>query len=152
MALKVDSLGSRSSFSPKRKIAALEITPEEVRARLARRSRYTGSPLHKRNPGDYCLTPPSSPRPRKTLCDGDRPILKEEAQNLLKEGFFKGMMSERWSGEWPEMVWAVSGNREVFEAQLENRDQGHYHGYPLQVNDDFRTTVLKEWDQRESCL
>ena len=148
MALEVESLGSRSSFSPKRKIAALESTPEEVRMDLACRCRYTGSPLHKRNPGDYNLTPPSSPRPGKTLCDGDRPILKEEAKSLLKEGFLKGMVSDRWSGEWPEIVWAVSGDREVFEAQLENRDQGHYHGYPLQANDGFRATALKEWDQR----
>ena len=115
---------------------------------LACRCRYTGSPLHKYNPGDYNLTPPSSPRPGKTLCDGDRPILKEEAKSLLKEGFLKGMVSDRWSGEWPEIVWAVSGDREVFEAQLENRGQGHYHGYPLQANDGFRATVLKEWDQR----
>ncbi len=138
----------RISFNPNRKIASLDNLPNEaVRAKLAKRAKYGGNPEHKSRPGDYGLSPPSSPRPGKTLCDKDRSFSKAEAEQLLKEGLRKGMTSSLAS-EWPQNVWAVSLGGEVFEAQLENSVQGIYHGYPLQENDSFRAHVISEWKQR----
>lgn len=139
---------SRSGFNPKRRIASPGAMTEQQRADLARGSRYTGNPVHKRNPGDYNLTPPVSPRPGKTLCDAGGQVLKDESKRLLDEGFTKGMVSERHRNGWPQNVWAVSAAGDVFEAQLENKDQGIYHGYPLQFDDDFRAIVLEEWKRR----
>ncbi|MGO9460669.1 MAG: hypothetical protein ACLPWS_04110 [Rhodomicrobium sp.] len=137
-----------AAFNPKRKLAAADHWTPIQRTSHASRARYGGNPEHKRNPGDYGLTPPASPRPGKTLCDADQPLLKAEAERLLKDGLRKGMISQRESGTWPQNVWAVSDDGQVFEAQLENEVQGIYHGYPLQVNDDFRATVLSEWPKR----
>jgi hypothetical protein len=33
------------------------------------------------------------------------------------------------------------------EAQLENPEQGVYHGYPLLDDDSFRDEVLKRWNR-----
>lgn len=113
----------------------------------AQTAAYGGNPEHKKRPGDYGLNPPASPRPGKTLCDADRPLLKAEAECLLREGFRKGMISEQVRNDWPQNVWAVSEGQ-VYEAQLENSDQGAYHGYPMQSDDDFRTLVMEEWSKR----
>lgn len=58
------------------------------------------------------------------------------------------MVSVRQVQGWPQNVWAVGDDGEVFEAQLENAVQGIYHGYPIPVDDDFRERVLNEWTQR----
>lgn len=54
----------RKSFNPKRRICG----ENGARARLQKFAaanlspRYSGNPEHKRNPGDFGLEPPSSPR------------------------------------------------------------------------------------------
>lgn len=83
----------RTGYNPKRRIAAADLLTAAERASLAERITYGGNPEHKRSPGDYRLTPPSSPRPGKTLCDGEHTILKVEAVALLRAGLQKGMMS-----------------------------------------------------------
>lgn len=75
-------------------------------------------------------------------------ILKAEAERLLAEGIKKGMVSIQQRNGWPQNVWAVSSTDMVLEAQLENQDQGVYHGYPLPRDDDFREKVLEEWRRR----
>jgi len=100
-------------------------------------------------PGDYNLTPPSGPRRGKTLCDENREFLREEALNLLGQGFRRGMVSVQSRGRWPQNVWAVSEEGEAFEAQLENQETGVYHGYPMPQEDDFRLEVIEEWQKRE---
>ena len=138
----------RSGFNPKRRIASDDAVTEEQRVDLAGRCQYSGSPVHKRNPRDYGLPGPTSPRPGKTLCDAAGQFLKADSERLLREGFTKGMVSvQQWNG-WPQNVWAVSAAGEAFEAQLENREQGIYHGYPLQFDDDFRVKILEEWNRR----
>ena len=58
-------------------------------------------------------------------------------------------MISRPSGErWPQNVWAVSEDGQLFEAQLENPASGVYHGYPMPQDDDFRDIVLAEWQKR----
>lgn len=135
-------------FNPKRKIAVAGEFSVDARENLAKSAKYGGNPEHKRSPGDYGLTPPTSPRPGKTLCDAVRQVLKDEATELLKSGFRKGMISVQRAGAWPQNVWALSENGEVYEAQLENSNQGIYHGYPMPINDDFRIIVIREWGQR----
>ena len=66
----------------------------------------------------------------------------------MNQGFAKGMISVQIRNGWPQNVWAVSDQGEVFEAVLENQDTGVYHGYPLAGNDPFGKTVLKEWKLR----
>ena len=57
----------RKSFNPKRRIASAPVQADLDR--LAGEVRYGGKPDHKRNPGDFGLTPPSLPRDDKSLCD-----------------------------------------------------------------------------------
>ena len=49
----------------------------------------------------------------------------------------------------PKNIWSVTKEGEPLEAQLENRDQGIYHGYPMPEADAFREVVLKRWKTRE---
>lgn len=138
----------RHGYNPKRRIAPPDFLPEAERRDLSRRVSYGGNPEHKRSPGDYNLTPPAQPRPGKTLCDGDRQILKDEALDLLKEGLQKGMFCSFEHGSWPQNIWSISNTGEIFEAQIENPMQGTYHGYPVPADDDFRRTIKYEWERR----
>lgn len=138
----------RSGYNPKRKIAPADKFTEKERTSFARRCSYGGNPEHKRNPANYGLTPPSSPRPGKTLCDASGNISKADAKRLITAGFRKGMVSVRDINGWPSNVWSVSKEDEVYEACLENRVQGIYHGYPMPNDDDFRAKVIEEWKQR----
>jgi hypothetical protein len=52
----------------RRKIRAARLTEEE-KAALRASTVYGGSPHHKRNPGNFGLTPPAAPRLDKTMCD-----------------------------------------------------------------------------------
>ena len=58
-----------NQFNSKRRIKKL--TEGELRhcSELAEQVRYGGDPEHKRNPGDFGLTPPNGPRQRKSLCE-----------------------------------------------------------------------------------
>ncbi len=100
-------------------------------------------------PGDYGLTPPSNPRPGKALCDADRDFLREGALALVRRGLERGLVSVQMRNGWPQNIWAVSDVGDVFESQLENKETGTYHGYPIPEADDFRMKVLEEWHSRE---
>ncbi len=112
---------------------------------LAKEARYNGNPEHKRNPGDFGLDPPSSPRPGKTLCDVVNIHSQAAALALLRTGLTKGVFSVQERSGWPQAVWAVTDDGEPLEAQLE-RD-GIYHGYPMPQDDPFREAVLARWNQ-----
>lgn len=66
--------------------------------------------------------------------------------DLLREGIRRGLISEQFHSNWPQNVWSVSEDNEVFEAQLENKETGAYHGYPVPKDDDFGLVVVKAWD------
>lgn len=136
----------RRGFNTKRKLAA----KVDVAAQLPdwQACSYGGNPEHKRRRNDYDLTPVASPRPGKTLCDADREVPKHVAESLLRAGFERLMVSERLEGNWPQNVWAIDENGDAFEAQLENRERGIYHGYPMPIEDPFRAIVLEEWHRR----
>ena len=108
--------------------------------------RYGGNPEHKKNPGDFGLTPPVSPRPDKTLCDPAGISSRAEAVALLREGIRRGLVSEKLKGVYPQNVWAVDAAGIAFEAQLENQGSGTYHGYPMPNNDSFREKVIAAWN------
>lgn len=135
-------------YNPKRRIAPADMLSRAQRDTLSSKVVYGGNPEHKRSPGDYGLSPPSQPRPGKTLCDAKGPLLKEAARQLLKDGLIKGMVSARTDHGWPQNIWAISEVGEAFEAQLENSVQGIYHGYPMPIDDDFRLEVIREWQIR----
>jgi hypothetical protein len=136
----------RRSFNPKRRLAT---NPDGTALKdLAKRVRYGGNPEHKRNPGNFGLTPPAAPRPDKTLCDEIGLFGLEEAQDLLRRGIEVGMISEQeWNG-YPQNVWAVTASGHAVEAQLENREAGVYHGYPMLSADPLAEEVLERWPLR----
>ena len=132
----------RVTFNPKRKIRPA--APDDL-ADLAKRVKYTGSPYHKRNPGDFGLTPPSQPRQDKILCDITGITTVRESLRLLRRGVSKGLISEQTRGGFPQNIWAVTEDGIPLEAQLENREKGTYHGYPMPASDRFRDEVLRHW-------
>ena len=120
--------------------------PDELDS-LVERVNYTSSPYHKRNPGDFGLTPPAQPRPDKTLCDPVGITTRSEAARLLRKGISRGLISVQTRNGFPQNIWAVTQDGYPLEAQLENQMQGTYHGSPMPVTDDFREEVLKYWNQ-----
>ena len=137
-------MARRRTFNPKRQIRH-DCDPEEL-LRLLPLVKYTGSPLHKKNPGDFCLNPPAQPRPDKTLCDEAGITIKAEAQRLLEEGVKRGLVSQQFRGPFPQNIWSVSQDGYPLEAQLENPSLGTYHGYPVPSTDDFRDQILEFWN------
>jgi len=111
---------------------------------LAATVRYGGNPEHKRNPGNFGLDPPSSPRQAITLCDEAGIFKRVEALALLKEGPRRGLVSIQERNGWPQNIWAVVNGR-ALQAMLENADQGAYHGYPLQEYEPLADEVLRRW-------
>lgn len=137
----------RNKFNSKREILSAEgLTVERQRLDdLAHRVVYGGNPEHKRNPGDFGLTPPSGARTAKTLCDSVGIFSRKEATELLRAGLRQGMVSSQTVNGWPKNIWAVADNGTPVEAQLENHGLGTYHGYPMPMGDKFREEVLGRW-------
>ena len=141
----------------KNQIQQNSLNPAELDS-LASRVKYVGSPLHKRNPGDYGLHPPAAVRPQKTLCDDALVVTRKEAQTLLEAGVRKGLLRYRSESdpsrldEFPQVIWAVKalsdGSRIVLEARHNNSPSGHYHGYPLLDRSPTSEKVLRLWDEK----
>ena len=138
----------RQRVNPKRRIARLSASEKEKLSWLASKACYRGNPVHKRNPGDFRLDPPARPRPDKSLCDEAGVTCREIAQGLLEEGMRRGLVDGFVKPKgFPKHVWAVAGDV-VFEAVLDNRETGYYHGYPLPPHDPFVRKVLEAWPER----
>lgn len=136
-------------FNPKRQLANLDEWDGERLDLLARKVRYGGNPEHKRNPGNFALTPSSGPRPGKSLCDEVEVYARKEALKLLHQGCRKGLVSKRLENGWPKNIWSVKDGR-ALEAQLESPETGVYHGYPLQEQDPFCDKVLERWERNDT--
>ena len=138
-------------FNPKRILRQWTGSTEDQQfaSHLAGNVSYTGNPAHKRSPGDFGLTPPAAARAHATLCDDAGVLCKGEARKLLKEGVKLGLVDDRIRGEFPQIIWALNSKGIVFEAQLENADQGQYHGYPMAMNDPLRAEIVREARRRE---
>jgi len=136
----VDSV-PRESFNPKRALSDTgALSPAQIKQWVAK-ARYGGNPEHKRNPGDFGLTPPAGARMGKALCDKVGIFTKNAALELLQEGFRRGLVSRQQRDGWPQNVWIVTSTGEPLEAQLEGN--GIYHGYPMPESDPFRDIVLQ---------
>lgn len=136
-------------FNPKRKMAGVQAATKGHS--LAKKASYGGNPEHKRNPGDFGLDPPSSPRPHKSLCDDCGIVNRKVALGLLQRGIELGLISQQHHGVWPQNVWAVTSEGWAVEAQLENAEQGVYHGYPMPESDPFRAAVIEYWNAVSSA-
>ena len=132
-------------FNPKRKMINLEQCDFKHLSDLASQAKYGGNPEHKMNPGDFNLTPPSSPRAGKSLCDSVKVFTRREALALLRNGIRMGLVSDRIVGQWPKNVWSVMDDGTPLEAQIESPEQGSYHGYPMQEDDPFCQKVIAQW-------
>lgn len=110
-------------------------------------ARYMPSPYHKSAPS---AAGRPIPRHDKTLCDEKAVAAAGGARALLESGFRYGMVSARTRGEWPQNVWAVDAHGTVYEAQLTNRGNGEYHGYPMKADDWFTGYVFEQWEERRT--
>lgn len=140
----------RKGNNPKRRIESVQCVDKDRIAWLRESVRYVGSPHHKKSPADFGFTPPTSPRPTKSLCDGAGPVLKAQAQALFRKGIDRAMISTYRIGDYPKFIWAVDEEREsrVYEAKL-NRGTNEYHGYELGDSEKaMRTLVAAEWNDR----
>lgn len=139
------------AYNTNRKIQR-NLSPEYC-AELAKKVGYGGNPEHKRNPGNFGLSPPSShlKNPTKALCDTVNITTRKNALKNLKAGVKKGLISKQTRGEephdYPQNIWSVLEDGTVLEAQLENSGLGTYHGYPLPEADPFVKVVRKHWEE-----
>jgi hypothetical protein len=133
-------------FNPKRRLKKPDPGDREALALLAEKIGYGGNPEHKKNPGDFGLIPPSDPRRGKSLCDVAGVFTRRLAHSLLQQGLRKGLVSDRFEGEWPKNIWSVTDSGIPLEAQLENPVLGTYHGYPMPTSDPLAAEVLRLWN------
>jgi len=136
-------------FNSKRRIKKLEQDDLRRCSELADNVRYGGNPEHKKNPGDFGLTPPSGPRQGKSLCDAVGIFSRQAALKHLQSGLRKGLISDRFNGKWPQNIWSVAEDGCPLEAQLENSATGTYHGYPMPAESDpLAAEIVRLWKMR----
>jgi hypothetical protein len=141
-------MNKRTTTNPKRRLRNVMNLPIQAeRDSLAARANYGGNPVHKRNPGDFNLIPPSAPRQNKTLCDGANIFRRTDALELLRQGIQRGLISEQERNGWPQNVWAVTEEGVALESQLDNEEIGSYHGYPMLSDEPLADDVVERWNQ-----
>ncbi len=119
-------------------------SPQELE-NLSKKIKYTGNPVHKRNPGDYGLTPPARHRKGKTLCDTVKIFSQEVALKYLRVGLERGAVSELAIDGWPNTIWSVTEDGTILEAKRDG--DGTYHGYPLLNQEPMAVEVKKFWSK-----
>lgn len=134
----------RSARPSSRLISLGERRPEELDT-LAERARYGPNRHHKRKMFDGCA---GSARLDKTLCDGAWANTQQKSEALLREGIRRGMISEQTHNAWPQNVWAVDQQNEVYQANLTNSGTGEYHGFPIRGEGSFLSLIRSEWAVR----
>jgi hypothetical protein len=117
---------------------------EQEKEFLKSRAAYEGSPHHKRNPGDFRLTPPSAPRIDKTLCDEAGIFKVAKANEIFAAAIDRGIISVAEVGGFPKQMWAVADGQ-VFEAMLGGSIEGRYHGYPIRKSDPLHDLITNAW-------
>lgn len=133
----------RQSSKPNKRFA-IDVSEEQLRL-WRREVSYGGNAEHKRNPGDFGLTPPYGPRRGKTLCDKVGIFKQTKALQLLREGIRRGMVSEQMRNGFPQNIWALAEDGTPLEAALDNATTGSYHGYPMWTDDAFAQKVVEKW-------
>ena len=131
-----------------RKIRSAALSDAE-RGFLLANAAYEGSPHHKRNPGDFGLTPPTAPRPDKTLCEEAGVRQRAVANALLRRAIERGLVSEATATDgFPKQLWVVDDQGQVFEAMYGGSRVGRYHGYPIRRTDPLFEEVSAVWGPR----
>lgn len=118
---------------------------------LRRQAVYEGSPYHKRNPGDFGLTPPANPRPDKTLCDLASIFKRSDAQALFALAIERGLASRAEVDGFPKQMWVVDDKNRVFEAMLGGSKTGCYHGYPIRETDPLHAVIIAAWRENDDA-
>lgn len=122
---------------------------DKEKAFLRANAVYEGSPYHKKNPGDFGLTPPAAPRSDATLCDEAGVTQRAVASALLDAAIDGGLASEATTPEgFPKQIWTVDDQGRVFEAMYGGSRTGCYHGYPIRTKDPLFDRISKIWAQR----
>ena len=135
----------------KRNIRSDGLSEEQLKF-LKENSKYEGSPYHKRNPGDFGLSPPAAPRRDKTLCDEAGIFKKKEAEALLEKAINVGLVSESENSDgFPRQIWVVDDRGRAFEAIYGGSCRGAYHGYPIRCNEPFFDKLHSAWKARQKC-
>ena len=137
----------RQGNNPKRRIASLGELTLEVLNCLSK-ARYVGSAHHKSKFADYHFSPPTNPRPDKSLCDGIRTIKKSEAVELFQNGISREMVSKHLIDGLPKYIWAVDSDEEAYESVI-SKGTTEYHGYQLEPDDTMRSLIIEEWNSRK---
>lgn len=138
----------RSKTKRKIAVASVHVFDKNTLEKMAQDSSYIPSPYHKSNPAAWGISEPPQHRPDKTVCEGSGITSCRDAEELLKSGFRRGMVSVHKRNNWPQNVWAVDAEGIVYEAQLTNSGLGEYHGYPMTDGDSFTKYVGTEWVRR----
>lgn len=124
---------------------------DEQRTFLGTHALYEGSPLHKKEPHNFDLTPPTSPRPEKTLCDEAGIFDKQVAHALFARAIDVGLVSEKDKVEgFPAQMWVVDGDGRVFELIYGGSRTGRYHGYPIRRANPLFDKISVAWAARRN--
>jgi len=131
-------------FNPKRRLASSGTYSQLELTKFMEDVRYMGNPEHKRNPGNFGLTPPAKPRRGKTLCDEAGILNRTKALEYLRQGLERGAVSEQSVDGWPKIVWSVTEDGTALEAQRDGT--GSYHGYPMPEEDPMVSEIKRFWN------
>ena len=124
---------------------------EAQREFLRQQARYEGSPLHKREPNNFGLIPPASPRPDKTLCDEAGVFDKRVAIALFERAVTVGLVSAKDKVEgFPAQMWVVDDDGRVFELIYGGSQTGCYHGYPIRRANPLFDKISLAWAVRRN--
>lgn len=122
---------------------------DKQRAFLQEQARYEGSPLHKKDPHNFDLTPPTSPREDKTLCDEAGIFEKQVAFDLFALAIDVGLVSAKDKVEgFPAQMWVVDEHGRVFEMIYGGSRTGRYHGYPIRRSNPLFERISVAWAAR----
>ena len=138
----------RRNRNPKRRLHPAP--PSERLQELMSTVQYGGHPHHKRSPGDFGLTPPASPRPNKSLCDGVAIFERSIAAGHLVSGLRRGAVSADVEQGFPRHIWSMTADGRVLEARCDDHVQGRYHGYPLEPDDPMADLVIERWNKDDN--
>lgn len=131
-----------------RRMRSTRLTDEQ-KAFLREQAFYEGSPYHKRNPGDFGLTPPAMPRPDATLCDEAGVVDSATARHLFTATIEHGLVSDSGTEDFPKELWVVDNDGQVFEAMYGGSRTGAYHGYPIRRSDPWFDVITQAWREGE---
>jgi hypothetical protein len=108
----------------KRHNAVRNIVHIQLKA-AADQAAYISSPYHcpVEGKGRALRAKPATPCPRRWK--------RAEADQALKTSILAGHVSEKWSGDFPRLVWYRDGDGTIYEARSEVACPNRYHAYPI---------------------